>query len=89
MLKITYLFDDMNYLLYNIIILSYYFQHNYMAFQYLGKSRWEDKVTATKVRATKIAHEDPPASREGIREWSNDDNFHCHFVCVTMVICYN
>ena len=45
-----------------------------LAFLYLGQSRWEDKVTATKIRGSST-------SQEGLREWINDTNVHCYFVC--------
>ena len=46
-----------NYLLRNILI---YFQ-NVRLFLFIGgQSRWEDKVTATKIRGSFDTHEDPP-----------------------------
>ena len=61
----TYDISVYNYLLWNILV---YFQ-NVWLFLYLGQSRWEDKVTATKIRGSSTC------------EWINDANFHCSFLC--------
>ena len=44
-------------------------------------SRWEDKVTATKIRGSLDTHEDPPERISSV--WINKANVRC-FLCVLL-----
>ena len=69
-----------NYLLYNIIL-----PPKCLAFPHLGQSRWEDKITSTKIRGSSTPMKSPErVFVSGLIILISIIN-----VCVTMVICYN